>query len=327
MGADGHFRSEVDQAVNCTIRLLTLNLGQHGLQLPGGWQIPLSCHAKRRLEAAPRLLRGTGADILALQEVYSPGHRRFLAEALAETYPFSAQAPRTRLPVGNGLMILSRFPILNCQFIPCRGGPLLTRLVWKQGFLSAEIDLPVVGRTRFINVHLAATVPFDHPEALASTANRHREISQLISAAGGRAILVGDFNAGPEICSDNYDRIIAAGYVDAFVASGAPARIADGFTWDSANPLNTASRFADSPGQRIDLVFVPKANLRSLVPVAAQVVLQNPAVDISCDQNTTLSDHYGMLATLAVSRSVPVVGQGMRIPDGLAAQHFRDHRT
>jgi endonuclease/exonuclease/phosphatase family metal-dependent hydrolase len=304
MGADRHLRSELDGAAACTIRLLTLNLGLHRLQLPGGWQFPLVSHSERRLKAAPQLLRATGADVLALQEVYNPGHRRLLAAAMAENYPFSAEAPPTRLPAGNGLMFLSRFPISSCRFIPCRGGPLLTRLFWKQGFLAADIDLPTAGRTRFVNVHLAATVPFDHPEAAASTTNRDREISQLLSAAGPgyeAAILVGDFNTGPEICPDNYHRFIAAGYVDAFAATATPAQIAGGFTWDAANPLNAASRFRDSPRQRIDLVFVHKSRTKSLTPVATQIVLQDPVIGVGAEDSITLSDHYGMLVTLALS--------------------------
>ncbi len=209
MGGDHALRSEPDRAAGGTVRLLTLNLGLLCLELRGHWRIPLASQVEQRLAAAPRLLSSVGADILALQEVYSPAHRQVLIQALAARYPFKAEPPRTRSLVGNGLLVLSRFPILHSAFTPCCGASFWTRLLWSQGFLAVEIDLPVVGLTRLINVHIAASMPFGDPKTPASEANRKREIGQLLSAASASnqaAILVGDFNTSPDI----YPRIITA---------------------------------------------------------------------------------------------------------------------
>lgn len=287
-----------------SFRLLTLNLGLLGVGMSGLWRLPIDSELKRRLAAAPDLLSAIDADVIALQEVYAPADRQFLIRAMAARYPFSAGSPKALSLVGNGLMVLSRFPIRHSEFVLCQGAPRWTRLVWKQGLLGVDLDLPVVGRTRLINVHLAASVPFGHSESMASEANRDREIAQLLSVASSgdpAAILAGDFNNSPEIHSNHYRRIIAAGYVDAFVAAREAAGATDGFTWDAANPLNARGRFRNSPSQRIDHVFVSDARAPSLMPVSAQIVLRESIIPTPSGRRIPLSDHYGMLVTLAAS--------------------------
>jgi endonuclease/exonuclease/phosphatase family metal-dependent hydrolase len=287
-----------------SFRLLTLNLGLLGVGMSGLWRLPIDSELKRRLAAAPELLSAIDADVIALQEVYAPADRQFLIRAMAARYPFHAGSPKALSLVGNGLMVLSRFPILHSEFALCGGAPDWTRLVWKQGLLSVDLDLPVVGRTRLINVHLAASVPFGRAGSIASEANRDRETAQLLSVANAgdpAAILAGDFNNSPEIHSNHYDRIIAAGYVDAFVAAREPAGANAGITWDATNPLNAHGRFRDSPSQRIDHVFVSQASSPSLAPVSAQLVLQESIIATPSGRRIPLSDHYGMLVTLAAA--------------------------
>jgi endonuclease/exonuclease/phosphatase family metal-dependent hydrolase len=287
-----------------SFRLLTINLGLLGVGMSGLWRLPIDSELKRRLAAAPDLLSAVDADVIALQEVYAPADRQFLIRAMAARYPFSAGSPKALSLVGNGLMVLSRFPILHSEFMLCKGAPPWTRLVWKQGLLGVDLDLPVIGPTRLINVHLAASVPFGQAGSMASEANRDREIVQLLSVASAgdpAAILAGDFNNSPEIHSNHYRRIIAAGYADAFVAAREPAGANTGITWDAANPLNARGRFRNSPSQRIDHVFVSRASSPSLTPVSAEIVLRESMIATPSGQRIPLSDHYGMLVTLAAS--------------------------
>ncbi|WP_291573171.1 endonuclease/exonuclease/phosphatase family protein [Bradyrhizobium sp.] len=301
MKGNDAFRGE-PEAVD-TLRILTFNLGLLGFKLKNRWRMPVDAHSGERLAAAPRLLSSLEADIIALQEVYSPTDREVLARAMAELYPFQAGSPKMRSLVGNGLMLLSRFPILHSAFMPCRGSPRWTLPFWKQGLLAVELDLPSIGRTRLIDAHIAASVPFGDANSMASKANRNREIDQLLSAANAgevTAILAGDFNTSPAIHPEHYDRIISAGYVDAFVASNPPAA-KDGFTWDCANPLNARGRFRHAPSQRIDHVFVRGGHSAPLKPVAAEIVLQDRVVQTASGQLIPLSDHYGLLVSLALS--------------------------
>ena len=286
------------------LRLLTINLGLLGIELKSAWRMPVDSYLKERLAAAPLLLSAQEADVIAIQEVYTPADRKLLAAAMANRYPFYAGSPKSRSLVGNGLMLLSRFPLLRSVFKPTEGAPLWTLPFWQQGLLLVDLDLPSIGPTRLINVHIASSVPFGHADSTASKASRYRETVQLLSAAGGRepaAILVGDFNSGPEIHPDDYNRIIGAGYLDAFAASNPPARARGDFTWDSANPLNASGRFRGAPSQRIDHVFVPNIQSPSLMPTSARIVLQDRTIRTVSGQLIPLSDHYGMLVTLALS--------------------------
>ena len=221
---------------------------------------------------------------------------------MAPRYPFCAQAVRSRSLLGNGLMLLSRFPIVRSAFLPCIGASWWLNPLWRQGFLLAEIELPGAGRTSLINVHLAANLPFGDAEATASERNRTREIGQLLAAASAQssaAILIGDFNTSDQIYPANYRRIIEAGYADAFVAANGEVRDGDDtFTWDAANPVNGQGRFRHAPSQRIDHVFVATARQPALVPTSARVVLRDKSVRTASGERVSLSDHYGMLVAL-----------------------------
>ena len=173
-----------DGAANRTLRVLTINLGLLGFELKSGWRMPVDSYLKERLVAAPSLLLSLEADVIALQEVYSAADRELLVGAMAARFPFCAVSPKTRSLVGNGLMLLSRFPILRSAFMPARGAPLWTLPFWKQGLLAVDLDLPSIGLTRLINAHIASSVPFGRAGSSASKANRSREIAR--TAVGGR---------------------------------------------------------------------------------------------------------------------------------------------
>jgi endonuclease/exonuclease/phosphatase family metal-dependent hydrolase len=305
MAGNDAARNETDGEITIgTLRVLTINLGLLGFELKSRWRMPVDSHLKERLAAAPLLLSSQKADVIALQEVYSPADRELLVGAMAALYPFCAGSPKTGSLIGNGLMLLSRFPILRSAFMPTQGAPLWTLPFWQQGLLVADLDWLSTGPTRLINAHIASSVPFSRADSMASIANRDREIAQLLSAAGGReptAILVGDFNTSPEVHPENYNRIIAAGYLDTFVASNRPSHARSDYTWDSANPLNGRGRFRDARSQRIDHVFVPNVQSPSLIPKSARIVLQDRTIQTAYGQKIPLSDHYGVLVTLALS--------------------------
>jgi len=214
-------------------------------------------------------LRATGADVIALQEVFLPAHRRCLIDALRDTHPHALAPRASRSMLGSGLLLLSAVPIRRGGFVPTPGVGLTER-----GALWAELNDPVLGPLRLVNVHLRAGPPRRHAA----------ELAHLLHVAGRRAILCGDFNCGPSIAPDFYQRILRDGWVDAFAAAGG----AEAPTWDAANPLNRVGRYRRDPSQRIDHVFIPERI--GLHADAAAIVLR--------DATPPLSDHYGMLVRL-----------------------------
>jgi len=248
--------------------------------------------AAERLARAPEALRGTGADVIALQEVFRPGHRRFIAAALRGSHPHVLAPPPLRSVLGSGLMVLSAVPIRAGGLVP------LTRVgLVERGVLSVALDHPLLSATRLINVH-----------ARAGPAARHNaEIDHLLAVAAGQAIMLGDFNCGPGAATWAYDRIVRAGFADAYGTAGS----LEAPTWDAANPLNKAGRFRFEPSQRIDHVFVP----RTLAPhvAAARILLRY--------HDEPLSDHYGLIVELTQK---PVDRQVVRCnPDVISNENYQ----
>jgi endonuclease/exonuclease/phosphatase family metal-dependent hydrolase len=298
-------------AALAVLRILTFNLGLLGFRMPGICFVPMADHVQRRLEAAPRQLIGSGADIVALQEVYDRRHRRYLANAVKDTYPYAYGVGDRWSMFSNGLMVLSRHPIVSGSYAPAPGFGLLERAISRKGYLCVEIEVPNIGRLRLINVHLTVSGMFFPSVERVDDERRRDEIAHLVHLADGSdsAILLGDFNCSPDVHGNHYRHITDAGYVDSFVAAG---ETGDGFTWDVANALNRNGPYKNSPSQRIDHIFIPRALLARLSLVGGVVTFDEPSVSIGGSKRVTLSDHYGMMASFVAIQAASVEGAARR---------------
>lgn len=171
-----------------TIRVLTYNIGS-GLAGP---------------DALAEMLRESEADVVILQEVMSR-QAATLDARLADVFPYRAFYPGAI--VGKGL--LSRYPIIE------EGGPVqfnTAHTYWRAvldvdgtpvTIVNAHPPKPRLGRNEY-------TYPPGTDEDF---------IAVIDMAAGdGPTIIAGDFNTTDQ--SDNYARITAAGFVDAFREAG-----------------------------------------------------------------------------------------------------------
>jgi len=279
---------DVSAIASQTVRVLTYNLGL--LALPPFGLFALASGIRARLAAAPAQLRATGADIIALQEVFSPRHSKFLCNALHGTYPYAYVPRHDRCLLGSGLMFLSRYRITQGLFLPCKV-PGRFASAAEKGCLCVEVDGPGDAPLHFVNLHLVA-----------DSGSRQSEIAHALAVArANAAILLGDFNCSPEIRGADYQRILAAGYSDAFVAAGQGGVNGSNVTWDIANPLNRVSRYRDEISQRIDHVFIPRTLRGTLDPMAAEIVLQEAILETASGP-VPLSDHYGMLAAFVCNK-------------------------
>ena len=87
--------------------------------------------------------------------------------------------------------------------------------------LFTEFEVPGIGALSVVNVHLSPDPPYMQPDDTLSRGYRVHEIDSLLAEASkGRAdtILAGDFNAGPEICWHDHQRLLDGGYGDVFAA-------------------------------------------------------------------------------------------------------------
>lgn len=188
------------------------------------------------LERTAEAIRGARPDLVALQEVDRLTDRsggvdqaRVLAEKLEMHFAFGYASAR---PGGEyGVAILSRWPILESSnhALP-RVGNNETRTV-----LSALIDIPGLGKVRFLNAHLQNAVE-RREERLLQIA----EINRLFGEGDGiPAVLGTDLNAFPD--TPEMERMKEF-WVDATAG-------AEGKTYP-----------ADVPEIRLDYVFVRKGD-------------------------------------------------------------------
>jgi len=153
-------------------------------------------------------LAGTGADVLALQEMDAES-RAAVESVLDEVYPYS---------YGVGTVgVWSVFPIENAQMLDLGLG-------WKRG-LAADLETPS-GPVSIYVVHAASARPTGHDERDAMLVNL---ADHLDRDENDRVIAVGDFNAGSSdrALVDITDQLSEANQSDGGF----------GFTWPSAAPV------------------------------------------------------------------------------------------
>jgi endonuclease/exonuclease/phosphatase family metal-dependent hydrolase len=271
------------------LSLLTFNLGLLDL-----WPLHPSTHPGPRMQAIPDVLAACGADVIALQEVFSPLHRQRLRDRLRHLYPYACRSNQRRSILGTGLMVLSRYPITQALF---HRQPSATSLVFERGALVLTVATPSGCVLPLVVVHLEPGAP-DGP----SRPRRLREAAVMLAAATAReglpaAVLAGDFNCSPEVATDVYGQIVAAGYDDVHRLLGG----AEEPTWDARNPLNQAGPHRTHPSQRIDHVFVPGGS--AIRPVSSRIVFRDACAALPGGVQVPISDHYGLLVELEVSGS------------------------
>lgn len=279
-------------------RILTLNTGLAGFRFLGRQVYEAVPFVARRAAALPSALRSVAADVVCLQEIMHPAHKRALAASLADLYPHATVARDRAGALGSGLMVLSRFPLGPARVVPFRAGPPIERVFSQRALLDCAVTLPDVGRCRIVNVHLTAGGVRADAESVRVEAYRRRQIDQLLAhAAAGPdlTLIVGDLNSGPEASAANFRQLLDGGYRDAFVEAGGTG---GGVTWDPGNPLNVGHVSPPPPPQRIDHVLVRADDPSPFRVVEAVVVLREPIVALTGRAPVGVSDHYGLMVRI-----------------------------
>jgi endonuclease/exonuclease/phosphatase family metal-dependent hydrolase len=265
----------------------------------------------RRVEIESALV-ASDIDVLCLQELFKPIVIADFAAGVSEAYPHSFHSELGDSAVGNGLLILSRYPLEGGQemlFTATDPLGLTDRMV-----IAADV---VLGdqRLHVMCSHLQAGLDAE------STDVRTMQVDEIVAFAdeqgylAGPSVLLGDFNMGPdpvESCTVDddppclapdvatYDKVLQT-FDDGAADSTACTQCRDIFL-----PLQVLSSYIDEPDQRIDHCFT-----RSLGDwaVSDHSIVFDEAVDIpytAADGTTetlvTLSDHVGVRCDLEYAR-------------------------
>lgn len=266
------------RAVKRSLDVLTLNIWNR----QGPWD--------QRLALIREGVEALSPDVIGLQEVLAMGaasQAHAIAEGLGYHVVFG-----TANELGGGVMfgnaVLSRWPILASETtrLP-NGGSDENRSVVLARIASPWGELP------FFSTHL--NWRFHHGVVREEQVVALADIVLRLAPVGGLPpIVVGDFNAVAESAEIRFLTGLqslekkSTYFADCFGQTG----VLPGITFDEKNPF--AAPVREYP-RRIDYVFVrgPDAKGRGK-PLSSRVVFTEPR------DGVTASDHYGVLATIAM---------------------------
>ncbi|MDE0886983.1 MAG: endonuclease/exonuclease/phosphatase family protein [Myxococcota bacterium] len=269
------------------LRILTLNV----------WGLPLGLtrHHDDRMRAIGQSFANSGADVIALQEVWTEGGRRVLAAAGKDAgYGWIWHRPAAF--GGSGLMVLSRLPIRAHSFTRFRLAGLPQRpyhgdFYAGKGFVNLQFATDA-GPLTLVDTHLHAGYRADEEfdEYRGIRAAQAIEIAAHLRSVPTPVIAVGDFNTSEG--DDAYAILLAlSGCSD--LAVDLDKRQA---TCLAPHPY----RGAGATEERIDLVLARSGPATKLEAVALDRVFDDELVFDG--EAGRYSDHAGLRADFALHR-------------------------
>lgn len=282
------------------LKILTFNAGLLDLHLGGITLFKPTDFLAERLNSLPSELIEADADIIALQEVFSKKHQNYLITQLKNIYPFSCITPKKWLSIGNGLMIFSKLPIADVAHTPfCDNRPIDEMLVARKGILSCKVEMPTFGQLHILNIHTTSGGLFHQQDENLVIKIRNNQINQAYNIVNQcsnlPSIILGDFNAGQEIATENYENLLTKNFTDAYATYCKTQNLTPCMTWDNTISLNRNGTHATSRAQRIDHIYLSPKFVTIFNILNSEVIFQK-AIVLTSNEKVHLSDHYGLTA-------------------------------
>ncbi len=277
-----------------TLRILTLNTGLLEIDLPLLRKITLIKGKSIRIQAITHVLKQGNHDIVLLQEVGLPARRQII-ENLQQEFPYHTTHHAWRLFSSN-LLILSKIPLTNTQFIPFTEQTYFESWGIQKGILCATIQWNN-DEYHIVNTHLVASGTEQRDTSKKSKHVRDQQINQIKSyitnnyTSDDHVIIGGDFNMGPNTSPENYHNIMSD-FIDCMEYINDQERI----TWNPENPL-IRKKVSQDPAKQIDGFYI-KQNYHD--ESTSQLEVNRTFLnEISFEHNqqtvsTMISDHYGV---------------------------------
>jgi exonuclease III len=300
-----------------TLSILSFNIGLLDYYLPGvGVVYKYPDYAEQRMYHVPDAIRRANADIVCLQECYTSFQIHFIVSALSDMYPYhSHKSSPGWWKLQNGMVTLSKHPIVGQYMLPFTQISTLEAWFANKSQLISLLEIPSMGKVAILNIHTTAG-GFQLPTHPSSDADREHELAEVhavvkdVEKDGYHAIIVGDYNCGPNSSSGNWIHFrkfynYRDLFVEAYEGNRWTSENGQPYTWDPLNYLNKIGPHKELPPDRLDHMSISGGDKfwENYVCSDARILFMDTCVDIPCEDGgkSTISDHYGLYCELSVS--------------------------
>ena len=288
-----------------SLKIITYNIGLLDIRVFGRSMFKPTEFIKQRAQLIPQQLLNRDADVIALQEIYEKHHINYFISQLKASYPYYYFQHKSPLKLNNGLMVFSKYPFLSTHGeSQVEKGPIDEWFIADRGLLSTIIKLNENTTVNLVNMHATSGGTLTAQDTDKMNTMRQRQMQQALklatSANTDYQIIVGDFNAGPNISAVNYQFLIDNGFTDAYASYSEQTGIAVKPTWYGDNALNALRGYTDQDAQRIDHLYLSKALTDNSKLLMVERIFDQNKITVNGNAYP-LSDHYGVEMALEVN--------------------------
>ena len=275
------------------------------------WQVPLvSKDAKLRKRFLMSEISKFGADVIALQEVWTQGSKNLIKkDAFRFGYEYQYERkPKTFVKgLGNGLLVLSKCPFLPNEeaAVDFKEHTAPEEIFSKKGSLDVTLFLKDYKSVRLLNTHLGAVRFSKNNYNSSDEKKRKKQLLQLLESVRADSpsklrptILLGDFNkhaydwdaedsAFGNILSESYQWLTSSGFSDARPHKRMSKNIA--YTYSKENSYLIDK---EEPDSTLDYIFV-----RGPLEVRQSSRILDQPSELS---GSFLSDHFGIYVNISI---------------------------
>lgn len=280
------------------------------------FQLNIAKDIQWRLKQLPFLLKESGADIIFLQEVWKPKFKKFLQQEMKKLgYYASFVHTGKSITLGNGLMILSRFPFKNrCELHTFKKFTRFDESFCQKGVLTNVIEHPKLGDVTLANAHIGSE-NFNPGKGtnslhLKRQVNQKKEMILFLKRIMGRTshfIFGADLNIHDHPWDKDKKTFDQSKYQYGYELTLNDLNLLDSYrvvhsnqsdkhysceTYSSKNTYTKGlSNFGFSLDERVDYIFTHEKSGFEIVN--SQIIFQE-----SLAPDKLLSDHYGVMTEL-----------------------------
>ncbi len=238
-------------------------------------------------------VKNSGADVVGLCEVWADSWKEEIANNSKPKYPYSFFKPGSWQTQGDGLVLLSKYPLANCQLVSFNDAAgFLEKGFADKGVLIASV---LCGNGMDFRVFMTHTQAQSDPDARVARQNNIKQLKGMVEACGDiPAILMGDLNIEPDEYNDHLVKVLPH-MDDSYLVLHRPEE--HGYTCDLSKNTMAQVFCKDQGGsRRYDYMFVSKGHWQ----VEQINVITDWKFDDDNKEKKDCSDHYPLEATFTI---------------------------